>query len=394
MNPIILTFVGSYLPGFKAGGPIRTISNMVAHLGDDLDFRIVTLDRDGRDEARYAGISVGEWNQVGKAQVLYRSPADRGVTTLARLIQQTPHDVLYLNSFFSPVFTLQPLLARRMGRLPPKPTVLAPRGEFSAGALALKQWKKAPYLRVSRLLGLYRDLVWQASSEHEVEDIRRHLRGLAQRIIVAPNLTPVELPQASSRIRAPGEPLKIAFLSRISQKKNLDFALEVLTQVDVPLEFHVYGPIDDREYWEKCREAMQRLPEKIHARYHGVVSHEDVPAALSGHDLFFLPTRGENYGHAIVEAWAAGLPVLISDQTPWRGLEQLGIGWELPLNNESGFASVIERLARMEPEAWPMLRERAASHAAKIVEDQRTRDANLYLFAEAIRLGSRAGHPS
>jgi hypothetical protein len=31
----IMTFVGSYLPGYKAGGPIRTLANIVDRLGDE-----------------------------------------------------------------------------------------------------------------------------------------------------------------------------------------------------------------------------------------------------------------------------------------------------------------------------------------------------------------------
>ena len=45
-RPIILSFAGHYLPGYKAGGPIRSIANMVDQLGDEFDFRIVAGDRD------------------------------------------------------------------------------------------------------------------------------------------------------------------------------------------------------------------------------------------------------------------------------------------------------------------------------------------------------------
>ena len=77
-------------------------------------------------------------------------------------------------------------------------------------------------------------------------------------------------------------------------------------------------------------------------KYHGVIKHEEVARELAGHDLFFLPTWGENFGHVIHEALAAGLPVLISDKTPWRNLEDQGVGWDLPLDAPEKFRRVIE----------------------------------------------------
>ena len=87
----------------------------------------------------------------------------------------TPHDLIYLNSFFNPRFTQQVLVNRWLGRLPPRPIVIAPRGEFSAGALQIKAFKKVVYLGLVKWSGLYDDLVWQASSAREAEEIRRGL---------------------------------------------------------------------------------------------------------------------------------------------------------------------------------------------------------------------------
>ena len=49
----ILTFVDYYLPGYKAGGPIRTIANMVSQLGGEFEFLIVTRERDFLDTVPY-----------------------------------------------------------------------------------------------------------------------------------------------------------------------------------------------------------------------------------------------------------------------------------------------------------------------------------------------------
>src|SRR5262245_37220511 len=190
-KPIILAFVRYYLPGYKSGGPVRTIANMVDRLGDYFDFRILTSDRDAFEEAPYANVLSDSWNIIDKTQVYYLSPTNCSISALVKIFSERPYDVLYLNSFFDPVFAQRPLFARWLGLLPNKPLVIAPRGEFSPGALAIKRWKKKPYKLLSTALGLYRELIWQASSQGEYEDIRRSMGTTARRILVAPNLPTV-----------------------------------------------------------------------------------------------------------------------------------------------------------------------------------------------------------
>jgi len=140
--PSILCFVDYYLPGFRSGGPVRTVSNLVDHLYDQFDFYIITRDRDISDSSYYEDIVVDNWNTVGKARVFYASPASLTPIGVSALLRKTPHDILYLNSFFSFRFTILPLLARSIGAAPNMPCVIAPRGEFSPAAIALSPQKK------------------------------------------------------------------------------------------------------------------------------------------------------------------------------------------------------------------------------------------------------------
>ena len=384
-RPIILTFVAYYLPGYRSGGPVRTIANMVEQLGDELDFRIVTADRDALSTEPYPHVDIDDWNTVGKAQVYYASPGHRSVVDFARLCSRTPHDVLYLNSFFSPGFTIYPLLARRLGLMPKRPTVVAPRGEFSSGALALKWWKKRIYISLSRALGIHRDLRWQASSDYEAQDIRRVMGSSAKRIIVAPDLTanPDDaIGEEEQRHRTTDHLLRVCFLSRITPKKNLDYTLRVLAQVRVRVEYDIYGVIGDESYWQGCHKLINAMPGHVKVNYHGVVDHASVAQTLSQYDLFFFPTRGENFGHVIFEALSSGLPVLISDQTPWRDLEANGVGWDLPLDAPERFRAVIETQAELSDEAWAAQHHRTKQYARRIAEDGQVRSANLALFTD------------
>jgi glycosyltransferase involved in cell wall biosynthesis len=80
------------------------------------------------------------------------------------------------------------------------------------------------------------------------------------------------------------------------------------------------------------------------------VKHEDVAGLLSCYDVLFLPTLGENFGHVIGEALSVGLPVLISDRTPWKGIQESGAGWVIPIEDRRQFVTVITSLADSAPE--------------------------------------------
>jgi len=389
MKPTILTFVAYYLPGYKSGGPVRTIANMVEHLGDEFDFRIVSKDRDSFDKEPYPGVQVDAWNAVGKAQVFYASPRIMRLRGVAGLLRDTPHDVLYLNSFFAYGFTTLPLLARRLGVAPKKPCVIAPRGEFSAGALALKKWKKRPYLMLARALSLYSGLIWQASSPHEKKDIRREFAAQARQIIVAPDLPPLVAGHgknnSSSAVPCQG-PLRVLFLSRITPMKNLDFALRVLSRVKVSLIFDIYGPIRDQAYWRECQRLIADLPENIAVEYRGSITPDEVSQEMAAYDLFFLPTLGENYGHVIPEALSAGTPVLVSDTTPWRDLAKHEVGWDVPLRaGEKAFAEHIEKVAHMSTDQRDQWRQHVAKWTAQMLADPAAVEANRRLFLSAVR---------
>lgn len=391
-RPVVLAFVRYYLPGFKSGGPVRTIANMVEALGDTLDFRIVTSDRDASDASPYPHLAdARQWVEVGKAKVLYLDRSRMTVAKVAHVMRSTPHDTLYLNSFLDPVFTARPLVARRLGLAPRSRCVIAPRGEFSAGALKLKAGKKRAYIAAMRAVGLYNDLHWQASSPWEAEDIKRVAGRLATDIRVAPNLFAGAAAEGHHTPRPAGEPLRLVFLSRISPMKNLDFVLQVLGQVSVPVQLDIYGQSDDEVYWARCKAMIDALPLHVVVRSCGLVDHSDVIDTLARYDALFLPTRGENYGHAIVESLAAGTPVLISDATPWRDLQTLGIGWDLPLSDPSSFVRCIEQLAGMQSDTYLDYRRRAAAFAAKLSQDDNAISANLNLLTGSVFDGDITG---
>jgi glycosyltransferase involved in cell wall biosynthesis len=397
-KPHILVFSGHYLPGFKGGGPIRTLANLVDQLGQEFHFLIVTSDRDLGDRQPYSGIVADRWVQRGHADVFYCSPGHRGWRALLRTPQVKTPDLLYINSLFSSWSSIYPLIHYRLGHFGQAPVLLAPRGELSKGALSLKPIKKRAFLWASQLLGLHRGVTFQASSDHEADDIRRQFlvsqislaidmggRSRDQRIAVARNLSGASTRALAPAIREPSL-FKLAFLARIAPMKNLETALAILSRLSgLAIEFNIYGTFEDTDYWRRCEAAIAALPPNIRVAYRGPVQPEDVETVLSGYDAFLLPTLGENYGHVIREALSAGLPVLISDRTPWRGLEARGAGADLPLDDLDAFARRIRDWAALSPERFEDMRRAARALGDDPVTAAAALEANRQMFLDALR---------
>jgi glycosyltransferase involved in cell wall biosynthesis len=333
---------GYYLPSIKGGGPIQSIKNMVDNLSDKIDFYVVAADRDLGDDRPFPNIKTEEWLNVGNAKVFYVNPSQLTWKKTTEIISSINYDVMYLNSFFSYKFSIVPIILNKCGKLSSKPIVLAPRGQFSQGALSLKSKKKYLYIRTAKIINLYKDIIWHATAEIEKKDIE-YIFGMRECIRVANNLTASynELIYEKKIDKLAGE-LKIAFISRIHPKKNLKKALEFLKNVNGKIEFNIYGPLEDKVYWTECEKVIDNLSESISVSYKGIANHDSVIDIFKSHHVFLFPTLGENFGHVISEGLIGGCPVIISDQTPWRDLERVKAGWDIKLNEESKFQEILQ----------------------------------------------------
>ncbi len=411
----MLVMLSHYLPGYKAGGPIRSIANMVEALGGELDFRIVTCDRDLGELYPFGQIQPCRWTPVGKARVFYVPDTWRALWTMIRTLMQTPADLLYLNSFFGRRYSMCAMFLRKLRLFRPPSVLLAPRGEFSAGALHIKSWRKRAYIALARQMGLYANVLWHASSNFEEADIHNAFCNgesiavagpiassagdLARRLRIVTALDmPGEAcikPPAAAR-RKPAGAIRLAFLSRISRKKNLDGAISLMRPLTGRVHFDIYGPIEDAAYWRRCQELIAELPGNIQVQYCGETHHDLVHRVLADHDALLFPTHGENYGHVIREAFSAGCPVIISDQTPWRGLEALGVGWDVPLAHPEKFQAAIQACIDMSSESFASLAGRALEYGLNLAKDPEIVRQNQRLFARAlsgeiVRAGSGTG---
>jgi glycosyltransferase involved in cell wall biosynthesis len=324
---------------------VRTLANLVAMFGERYEFRVITRDRDFGDATSYEGIARNSWTKVGKSRVCYASSLS--IRNIRRWICEANPNVVYLNSFFS-TLTRIVLLLRYLHLLPKNNIILAPRGEFSPGALKLKSLRKRLYLMLCRGLGLMHGIVWQSSSDKERWQIRAAVGSHAE-IYVAPDLNGEAVSQFTHHHsqKSPGS-VRLVFLARITPIKNLARLLELMKRISGRVELDIYGPVQDSSYWHRCEQIIAHMPPQTTVRYCGSIPNDKAVATISQYHFFVLPTLGENFGHAIFEALSAGRPVLISDQTQWRGLVSKHAGWDLALADEGAWKATLQACIEMD----------------------------------------------
>jgi glycosyltransferase involved in cell wall biosynthesis len=227
--------------------------------------------------------------------------------------------------------------------------VLAPRGMLMTANLAQKPLKKKGYIQFFRALGLPSRIVFHATDSTEVQDIKK-VMGDHVTVVQAGNLPGRQSPFRPCSEKEPGS-LKMTYVGRMHPLKNLSYLLQALEKTrPARIELTVIASMEDREYWRKCQDIIGRLPSGIAVRLIEDMPHEEIEdVVVSGH-IFAYATKGENFSHSIFGALSAGRPVLISDQTPWRDLEAVHAGWDLPLDDPDAFVDRVDRAVDMDLE--------------------------------------------
>ena len=205
-----------------------------------------------------------------------------------------------------------------------KPLVVSPRGMVAPAALAFSPRKKAVFWRLLQARAYAKAALWHATSEEEAADIRRF--GVHAPIAVIPNGIDLPVGVATHAETAPQRTL--LFLSRLHPKKNVAGLLEAWrrTAPDRPeWQLVIAGP---DEGGHRAALAAQVAKDAIpRVQFTGPLYDADKAALISRTDLFVLPTLSENFGIAVAELLAAGVPAIVTKGAPWEGLETHRAGW-------------------------------------------------------------------
>jgi len=383
-KPTVLIFCNYYLPGYKSGGGMRSIVNMVAHFKNQIDFRVVTFDHDG-DGKPYTTVKINEWNEVEGTQVYYLSKDKIKISKLRQLIEEVQPNSIYLNSVFS-VMSIFILTLKKLKLIPKMGVILAPEGELSEGALKLKATKKKAFTKFAKSSGLYRDLIWKTTAEPEKKETES-FKGRGGKIFVAPNLPAQNFLEGYQQELKPKKNVgeaKMVFLSRFVKKKNFKWLVDNLKNIDGKLKIDIIGPIEDEIYWNETKKSIKKLPSNIKVEYKGHIENGMVQQKLSEYHFFILPTLGENFGHVFIEALAAGCPLLISDRTPWVDLEKQGIGWDLPLEKPKKWQDKINYCINLDEISYREVSSKSREYARHWVENPTILENTLIVLKNSL----------
>ncbi|WP_407525604.1 glycosyltransferase family 4 protein [Lacibacter sp. MH-610] len=321
MKTKLLIFYDHFYPSYKAGGPTQSVVNLVRALHQEFELSVVCKPHEMGASETLPGIRINQWmDWEQKARVFYWKYGWRQILQLKRVIMDAAPGIIYINGIYSLFFNFLPLLvARSVGAA----IVVAPRGMLHDGALSQKTWKKIPFLFLFQLLGLPKKIHWHATDETEANFIRSKM-GNDVRISIAPNL-----PNLLSILPAPekkkGE-LILGSIALISPMKNHLEVIKALQHVQAKVEWHIYGPVKDAAYWKQCKAMTQQLPANVQMHYHGELPPQELSNAMQQFQVFILPSKSENFGHALAEALSAGKPIITSVNTPFAGIESYGCG--------------------------------------------------------------------
>jgi glycosyltransferase involved in cell wall biosynthesis len=166
-------------------------------------------------------------------------------------------------------------------------------------------------------------------------------------------------------------------------KNHLEI-LHAFKPVKYKVLWHIFGPVKDQAYWDQCKEVIKILPANIQVFYHSAIPPDQIASALESIQVFILPSKSENFGHAIFEALSAGKPVITTNTTPFIDLNQKKAGHTLSINNlQSQLIQAINDFAEMDQETLSQYQNSAIQYANRFMNIDKLKDQYRLMFSSA-----------
>jgi len=391
----LLHVVPTYVPAWSHGGPIFAVHGLcraLAARGHDVTVFTTdvhgagTLDVPLGEEVRLDGVKVFYFHVV-QPRRLYPAPA------LRRALHEriAEFDLAHLHSLFLWPTAATARAARQRG----VPYIVSPRGMLVADLLRGRgQLRKALWIQLVEKRNLRNAALLHATSELEAKEATRLGLDLPP-VRVVPNGTDIEPPPGpNAEISEPvrraisGGPFAL-YLGRLNWKKNLDALLAAIA--DVPGLRLVLGGASEEGTRERLEGVARERGLAERVSFAGEVLGDDKQALLHAASCLVLPSLSENFGNVVLEAMAAGRPVVA---TPGVGLaaEVRAAGAGLVVEGSAGALAAALRELLADPAHATAMGERGARLVRErfswaVVATQMER-----LYAEA--LGSRAARAS
>ena len=360
----ILILYDYFDPAYKAGGPIRSLVNLVAVLEKEHEIFILATDQDHDGTALQ--VKKDTWTAYGnRSKVKYLSSENRSYKRIKKEVEGLAPDIVYINGIFSLTFVIYPLWALRNSKS--TKVVIAPRGMLQSGALKLKSFKKKVYLFfLKRLISHHHNLHWHATDVQESEDIKKIFFKAG--VVIAGNIPVFDI---NASLEGSKQVNGFVSISLIAKKKNHLAFIKALKSLELKqrLVYHIYGPKSDVTYFASIENEIAGAKDNLLIEYKGVVHPSNVSGTLKKYKFYVLTSYGENFGHAIFEAFNNGVPVIISNQTPWKGLRARKAGWDVDLSDPDSLRNAIREAVNMDDKTYSEYRQGARKVAESYMEE-------------------------
>lgn len=372
-----------FLPAFRAGGPIQSVANLVKEFREGVEYFIFCADVD-LNGAELEGIQADKWVAYNECTKVWYAKPGKISDTLVKQVELQKPEILFIIGLFSWHFNIVPMLFCKGPR-----KILSTRGMLHPGALAQKKWKKKVYLQLFKLLEYHYKVDFHATDEEEAGYIRKWWER--------PPLTPPKEGDRGNIFVVGNFPNKIGWLpfppkengklnlvsiAIVSPMKNILLVLEVLANLKEEVQYDIYGPLKEEEYWDKCKEQIKKMPENITVKYHKEIEPQKVKDVLQRAHVFILPSKSENFGHAIYEALSTGRPVITSHHTPWNHLQESKAGINVSTDSVMELSEAIRFFARMDLEELEEWSKGAFEYAEEKVDLEEIRSGYGEMFGQ------------
>lgn len=303
------------------GGPSQAVLEMVRGLrAQGVDAAIVTTDDDGPNRLE---IETNEWIEYQGLPVRFFRRSSLNINSIKEFSFSSAlavwlerniasYDLIHVHAIFSFPATVAMALARRH-RIP---YIVRPLGQLCTWSLEQSALKKKLYLKLIEKANLSSSSGLHLTSEQERREVNQ--LPFASSTFVNPHGLdfPPPLENARQKLRTqlnlPEDETVILFLSRIHPKKGLDYLISALSRsINHSFTFVLAGS-GDPTYEAEVRSMLKESRLDARTILPGFVKGKRKDLLLQGADLYVLTSHSENFGVAVLEALAAGLPALVT----------------------------------------------------------------------------------
>jgi glycosyltransferase involved in cell wall biosynthesis len=359
-----------FAPAYKAGGPIQSIVNLVSNFKEGVSYHIFCSNKD-LDGRILQSISTNTWSIYSKNTTVYYT-SNFSNSLLKKEVENIKPDVFFIIGIFSWQYNILPMILPFKNK-----KILSVRGMLHPGALSQKSLKKNIFINALKVFGISNKMVFHATDTLEEKCIQ-NVFGEKACVQIAGNFGK-QIFRAEPILKEIGS-LQLITIALISPMKNHLLVLQALKNCTSTIQYTIIGPIKDMAYWQLCLQEIETMPANVSVLYLGELIPVVIETELLKNHVFIMPSKSENFGHAISEALSAKLPVITSNFTPWNNLKNNYAGQNVD-NEADAIRTAIEFFANMPNDTYQLYAENVFKYFEKNNSVEIKKEAYKNLFS-------------